>query len=80
MNDDNIQYKIQPILKQLHIASPILLGKGGEGLVYEYGNDAIKIYPHILDIQYLKVSKIFNIRYQNINFHSMFLKYMKLIK
>lgn len=46
--------KVSVVLTKLHIDAPILLGKGGEGWVYEYGADVLKVYPRNPDIQYLK--------------------------
>jgi hypothetical protein len=54
MTDQTPIYKINEVLNYLHIKNPVLLGKGGEGWIYVYGNDAIKIYPRNSDKQYLQ--------------------------
>lgn len=41
------------ILMRLNVRKPVLLGKGDEGSVYEYGEDALKIYTQNPDIDYL---------------------------
>ncbi len=46
--------KVNEVLKSLHIKNPVLLGKGGEGWVYEYGDMAVKIYPRSSDKEYLQ--------------------------
>jgi hypothetical protein len=51
--DKEFQEKTDIVLQKLQV-NPVLLGKGGEGWVYEYGNDALKVYPHNSDVQYLK--------------------------
>lgn len=52
--DQETQDRSRNILRKFGITSPVLLGKGGEGPVYEHGSDALKIYLHTTDIQYLK--------------------------
>lgn len=55
-----LQRKASVVLKQLHINSPVLLGMGGEGPVYEFGNDEVlKLYLHATDIQYLQNIQLF---------------------
>jgi hypothetical protein len=53
MNDEDLKHKVDIVLRELKITYPVLLGKGGEGWVYEYDNDALKIYPRNTDKQYL---------------------------
>lgn len=48
------QSRIEKVLKSLKITNPVLLGKGGEGYVYEYDKDALKIYPRGTDLKYLE--------------------------
>jgi aminoglycoside phosphotransferase len=47
-----------------------LLGHGGEGWIYEYGNDALKIYVRNSDKQYLKNIQLFqsNLKKQHFTF------------
>jgi len=52
--EDGSQEKANIVLQKFHINTPILLGKGGEGWIYEYGDDALKVYPRNSDMQYLK--------------------------
>lgn len=54
MNDQEIEQKVGMVFSRLKIRDPVLLGKGGEGWIYEHGNDALKVYPHTSDKQYLK--------------------------
>jgi len=54
MDDQKIQPKVDRVFNHLKIHNPVLLGKGGEGWIYEYGGDALKIYPRNTDKQYLK--------------------------
>lgn len=61
MNDQDVKQKADVVLSNLKINNPVLLGKGGEGWIYEYGNDALKIYPRLSDKSYLKILKFFKI-------------------
>lgn len=54
MTDHEFIKKIEVVLHHLQINHPVLLGKGGEGWIYEYGNNALKVYPRTSDVQYLK--------------------------
>lgn len=54
-----IQQNVDTVLHKLGLKNPVLLGKGGEGWVYEYGKDALKIYPRNADIEYLRNTQKF---------------------
>lgn len=60
--DKESQDRTKIVLRKLGITSPVLLGKGGEGPVYERGDDALKIFLHTTDVQYLKNIKEFQNR------------------
>ena len=57
--DEELEKKIAVVFAKLHINAPFLLGKGGEGWVYEYGNDVLKVYTRNSDIQYLQNIQMF---------------------
>lgn len=49
------QKKASLVFAKLHLTTPVLLGMGGEGPVYEYGDDKVlKVYPRTVDMLYLQ--------------------------
>ncbi len=60
MINTNLQQSVDSVLRGLKIDHPVLLGKGGEGWVYQYEeNSALKIYPRSSDIEYLRNTQKF---------------------
>ncbi len=57
--DTEAQSLVRRVFEKLRLHNPVLLGKGGEGLVYEYGANVLKIFPQSPDLHYLQDLELF---------------------
>lgn len=57
--DTETESLTQRVFDKLGLRHAVLLGRGGEALVYEYGSKVLKIFPKTPDLQYLYNLQLF---------------------